>query len=202
MAGRLGENIQREWDAEPDAGKLWDALQCLRQNQAIGVALLTDLADGGSALAMMHLGHFYVRHDDPSQLLLGEQWLKKSAECGSIEGRLQLAVHYERQKDWANALSEFKDLATLGYSPAMYALGALLYCDDFADRSVTDAIHYLKMAKRAGHLPAMALLSRIYGKESYGLVGKIASHCYCLAKIPALAWYLMRYPNSDRLRRG
>lgn len=202
MARPLGENIQQEWDAEPLAGELWDALEAKKEDRATGLAMLTNLASGGSALAMTYLGHDYANGDIPSDLSTGEMWLKRSAEAGSIEGRLQLAVHYQRQERWVEAETELKILAEQNYSPAMYALGHLLYAGCSGRQSVSEAIRYLKLAKAAGHIPATGLLSWIYRKEKLGLGGRIMSHWYFAAKIPSAIWYLWNYPNSDKLRRG
>jgi TPR repeat protein len=200
MTNRLGENIQREWDEEPFAGELWDALQVRKQDRAEGITLLTDLAGRGSVLAMMYLGHAQVRGEDQDQVALGEQWLIKSAAGGSIEGRFQLAQHYKRQKEGRRALAELKALASQGYAPAMYDLGLLLSRSELVDKSVPDAVGYLKMAISAGHLPSMGLLSRIYRKEKFGIGGRLASHWLCLTKLPAVIRLMSRYPSSDRLR--
>ncbi|MDB5712713.1 MAG: hypothetical protein JWO15_110 [Sphingomonadales bacterium] len=197
MTLRMGENISREWDAEPLAGELWEALQAMKQNRDAG--MLT-LAENGSGLAMMYLGHAYASSDDQAEMELGQQWLIRSADKGSTEGRYQLAHHYFRQRNWIKALPVLKGLAESGYSPAMYALGSVLYRGDLCNRSVGEAVRYLKMAKDAGHLPSVGLLSRIYRNEKYGLGGRVASHWLCLAKIPAIAWYVWHYPSSDRLR--
>lgn len=200
MASRLGENMQREWDSESLAVELWEAQQALKQDRDRGIAMLTDVAEHGSALAMMYLGHAYVSSDDHDQWALGETWLIKSAEAGSIEGRFQLALHYQRRDVWDKALAELKTLTEMGYSPAIYYLGRALYRGELGYRSVPQAVDYLEMAKDAGHLPSMAMLSLIYRKEKYGLAGRLASHWLCLTKIPALVRCMLRYPNSDRLR--
>ncbi|MCG7347878.1 hypothetical protein [Sphingomonas sp. ACRSK] len=202
MTSPLGENIQREWDNEPLSDELWDALEAKKSNQATGLAMLTDLASGGSALAMMYLGHACVTDNGQASLVLGEEWLKRSADAGSIEGRLQLAVHYQRQERWTDAEAELRALVAQDYAPGMYALGHLLYARHSGQKSVSEAIRYLKLAKAAGHLPATGLLSWIYRKEKFGLRGRVISHWHCAAKIPSAIWYLWRYPNSDRLRRG
>lgn len=197
---KMGENIQREWDKEPLAGELWDALQTRKQDWIEGIAKLTYLADGGSALAMMHLGHDYVSSGDDEQAMLGEEWLIKSAKAGSIEGRLQLSHYYERRKNWEKALAELKALAEQAYSPAMYYLARLLNGGELGYKAVPEAVVHLKAAISAGHLPSMALLSQIYRKEKFGIAEKIASHWLCLMKIPAFVRCLWTYPNSDRLR--
>jgi len=200
MTTRLGENIEREWDEEPFGGELWEALQARKEDEGKGTAMLTDLARRGSVLAMMYLGHAYVSSGDRDQMAQGEEWLIQSAEGGSIEGRLQLAQHYQRQKAWDKALAELKILVDGGYSPAMYYMGRLLYKGDLGYKAVPEAVYHLKMAIDAGHLPSMALLSLIYRKEKYGLVGRITSHWLCLTKIPAFVRCMWSHPSSDRLR--
>ena len=200
MTSKLGENMQREWDEEPLRRELWEALQARKQDHGAEIAMLTDLAGRGSALAMMYLGHAYASSGDHEQEVQGEEWLIRSAKEGSIEGRFQLAQHYKRQKAWEKARAELEALAAQGYSPAMYDMGLLLYGGDLGYKAVPEAIHYLKMAINAGHLPSMALLSRIYRKEKFGFRGRIASHWLCLAKIPAFVRCMRSYPSSDRLR--
>jgi TPR repeat protein len=171
-----------------------------KQEHDVGVAKLADLAAHGSALAMMYLGHDYVSSGDHERAKLGEEWLIKSAEAGSIEGRLQLAHYYERQASWEKALAELEVLAEQGYSPAMYHLARLLYGGELGHSAVSEAMAHLRTAISAGHLPSMGLLSQIYRKEKLGLAGRIASHWLCLTKIPALVRCMWSYPNSDRLR--
>lgn len=202
MSEKVGENIQREWDEDPFPGELWDGLQALKQDRGAGIAKLTELALRGSTLAMMYLGHAHTSAAARTELEsgLGKAWLIKSAEGGSIEGRYQLADHYVRQGDGDSAVSELKNLAEQGYAPAMYRLGGILYRGELVDRDVPGAVHYLEMAKQAGHLPAMGFLSWIYRKEDFGIAGRLASHWNCLVKIPVGFWYIFRYPNSDRMR--
>ena len=196
----MGENIQREWDDEPLRVELWEALQAIKNDRDVGIAQLTGLANRGSALAMMHLGHTLVGSENNDQSKQGEAWLIKSASGRSIEGRLQLAHHYERQQSWGKALAELKILAGEGYSPAMYYLARLLYGGELGYRAVPEAVEHLKMGINAGHLPSMALLSQIYRKEKLGFSRRVASHWLCLTKVPAFVRCMWSYPNSDRLR--
>jgi TPR repeat protein len=138
----MGENIQREWDEEPLAVELWEALQARKIDRDNGIAMLTKLAGRGSALAMMYLGQAYVSNDDRDEAALGEEWLVRSAEDGSIEGRLQLAHHYERQGAWEKAQLELEILARQGYSPAMHYLGRLFYWGDRGYRDVPKSVAY------------------------------------------------------------
>ncbi|MEG3155720.1 tetratricopeptide repeat protein [Sphingomonas sp. RB1R13] len=196
----MGENIEREWDQEPLQSDLWNALQTRKQNNGEGTAMLTDLTSRGSVLSMMYLGHAHVSSGDSDQRAQGEELLIRSANGGSIEGRFQLALHYQLQQDYIKVVVELKVLADQGYSPAMYYLGRLLYSGDLGYKAIPEAVGYLRMAIDAGHLPSMALLSLIYRKEKFGLAGRIASHWLCLTKIPAFVRCMWSYPSSDRLR--
>ena len=200
MAAKLGENFQGEWDEEPFPDALWDGIEALDQDRAAGIEMMTSLAERGSALAMMYLGHALSEDGDRDDAASAEMWLTRSAEAGSIEGRYQLAWHYLTVGNRPAARAEFETLAARGYAPAMYNLGQFLFRGQLFDRDVAEAVKYLKMAAAAGHIPAMGYLSWIYRKEKFGISGRIASHWLCLTKIPAAIWYLTRYPNSDRLR--
>lgn len=200
MATRMGENIQREWDNEPLARELWEALRVRKEDRLKGAALLTELASQGSTLAMMYLGDLYIRGSNREEIEEGEKWLIRSADGGSIEGRYQLARHYCEERSWNEARAELQALAVAGYSPAMYALAQLLHRGDFGYKAVQDAIEYLRSAIAAGHLPSIALLSKIYRKEKFGLRVRMAAHWLCVTRIPALLKCTLSYPNSDRIR--
>jgi hypothetical protein len=86
MTSKLGENMQREWDEEPLAVQLWEALQARKIDRDNGIAMLTNLAGRGSTLAMMYLGHAYVKGDDRDQAVQGEDWLRRSAQGGRSKG--------------------------------------------------------------------------------------------------------------------
>lgn len=196
----MGENIQREWDEEPLAVELWEALQALKVDRDNGIAMLTKLASRGSALAMMYLGHAYVSNDDRDEAALDEEWLVRSAEDGSIEGRLQLALHYERQGAWEKAQLQLEILARQGYSPAMHYLGRLFYWGDRGYRDVPKSVAYLKMAIDAGDMPSIPMLRQIYREQKFGIGDRIAAHWLLLTKFPTLLRCVRTYPNSDRLR--
>ena len=200
MGARLGENMQREWAQEPRASDLWGALDLLDEDRSSGISMLTDLSMTGSALAMMYLGETLSREEGESTRDLAEHWLQKSAKAGSIEGRFQLATHYERFAAGQKAVEEHKKLAEDGYAPAMYLLGTIFYSGTLVDRDIHKAVKFFEQAKNAGHLPAMGYLSWIYRSVGFGWKGKFRAHWNCLTKIPAVIWFVTRYPHSDRMR--
>ena len=200
MRKKLGENLEREWAKEAFPQELWNAARTLRTSRLWGLNELSKLAAQGSPLAMMYLGHALVKSGSESDVKTGCTWLMKSAEAGSIEGRLQLAIHYKQQAEGERAQSELSALVAQGYTPAMYLLASILYDGKIVERDLTQAIHLLKTACSAGHLPSHAFLSSIYRKERVGFIAKLRSYWLCLAKIPAFIWYLWRHPNSDCMR--
>lgn len=197
---KLGENLQREWDNEPKGVELWDALKLFDTDSDAGIVTLTELADGGSALAMMYLGCKLLNNAVPSQKDESLQWLKAAVENGSVEAGLQLAAYYLSVKQGQLAVEVYEKLAEAGSAPAMYRLGQLYYFWGLVERDVAKSVAYLEKAKAAGHIPAMGSLARIYLNEDFGIKGRVAAHWNCLTKIPAAIWYLTRYPESDRLR--
>ncbi|WP_428685234.1 tetratricopeptide repeat protein [Sphingopyxis sp.] len=200
MGATLGENLQREWDQEPQAPDLWEALKLIDEDRASGISKLTELSATGSALAMMYMGEILSREEGESSSDVAERWLLRSAEAGSIEGRFQLATHYERVRAGQRAIEEHKKLAEVGYAPAMYLLGSIFYSGTLVDRDIHKAVKFFEQAKNAGHLPAMGYLSWIYRSESFGWKSKLRAHWNCLVKIPAVIWFVARHPHSDRMR--
>ena len=98
----MGENIQREWDADPRATELWDALQLCEQDQQNSLSTLTAIAEDGSPLAMMYLGVNYSRSGIEDQ---AERWLRRSADAGSIKAEFNLP---RISKGWARAKRPWK----------------------------------------------------------------------------------------------
>lgn len=99
MGDRLGENIQREWDEDPQAPELWDALRLFKDDPATALARLTALADSGSALAMVYLGWCHYkgrwRAQDPPQAL---QWLTTAERAGHLHAGHWLSRIYRKDE--------------------------------------------------------------------------------------------------------
>jgi len=199
---KLGESIQQEWDADPCRQELWNALQLFDNAPHAAIAALTGLAAQGSGLAMMYLGEAYLkgRGGIESDRMLGEQWLVRSAEHGSIEGRYGLAIHYEGSGRPESARNELTKLADRGYSPAMFRLGYGFYKGKWGGKDIAQAQHFLGMAQRAGHLPGAIWLNRIDIVESLGLARKVSGIWGWLKLAPLVFRYVSNYPTSDRLR--
>jgi TPR repeat protein len=202
MAYKLGENIQREWNEEPQRVELWNALQLFETDPELAIEKLTKLGENGSALAMMYLGAAYVhgRGGIDCDFTLGEQWLSRSAEHGSIEGGFILGMHCWCEGDFSRAETELTKLCGRGYSPAMYRLGLFFFTGAAGEKDQSKGLHYLRMAEQAGHLHARHWLSNIYLKQNFGLLKKAEGVWKRIVMLVPFVRYMVAYPTSDRMR--
>ncbi len=197
MAVKLGENLQNEWDSDPNADLVWDAIQLRKVDPEAGLKSLIEHSEQGSTLAMIYLVR-ELKSDNAQDDV--EHWLSEAADKGSLEACFQLAVHYHSKKNGEAAVERYKQAAGKGYAPAMYYLGMLHYHGIFVGRDVATALDYFERAKTKGHIPSMGYLAWIYRKEGFGLKGRLLAHWNCAAKIPSGVWHLIKFPNSDRIR--
>lgn len=203
MPYRLGENLEREWASDPNANELWLAAGGLDASPSTCRNSLEELAERGSALAMMHLGDalVYGRGGFALDLDEGEKWLLRSAEGGSVEGRFRLANFYVRQKRDREALAHWVTLADWGYSPAIFYLG---YCNYYGllglEVNLREAIHFWRLAHRSGHFHAGIWLAHTYETDCPRLRKKLAGFWIRTKLCIPFVWYWLRYPTSDRLR--
>lgn len=196
----LGENLNREWDEEPHAPELWDALQAIKSDPRRGLAMLTHLAESGSSLAMMYLGRVFLRgkHGFRMDQDLGENWLRRSAAAGSIEAAYDLALELLKIGKPDEGIAELRRLSDLKYSPALAALGLEYENGGFVEKDLNRALFYYRLAEKEGHLIAsnqicFILMRRQMGPLSWlhGMVKKAKLFIpFVLAKV--------KHPHSDR----
>lgn len=202
MTSIQGENLAREWEEEQRAPELWDVLQTIRTNTEAGLEGLSKLAEAGSALSMMYLGDTYLhgRFQVQEDHDLGEQWLRRSTEVGSIEGAFLLAYHLMHSGRADSAVEIYERLANLNYSPAQFVLGWHYLNGKFIAKDLERSFFYLKQADGNGHLHAGRWISHVLMSES----GNPLSWVRGLVKRIVLTIPFVRmkvaYPGSDRLR--
>ena len=56
----LGENLRKEWDAEPQASDLLNALYIGETDPTAAMELMKEFAAKGSSLSMFYLGEYYM----------------------------------------------------------------------------------------------------------------------------------------------
>ena len=200
---KLGENISREWSEDIQAPELWDALQRVKSEAPAGLRSLERIAYEGSSLAQMYLGHMHIggRHHLPEDVERGEYWLRRSAEGGSIEGAYLLAGYLLRSGRHDEAISRYKRLADLEYSPAMFVLGWQYHQGEAIEKNMDRAIFYFKQAEEKGHFFAAQWLSHIFMRSGMGPLTWLRGATKRIALTIPFVCAMVRYPNSDRLRR-
>lgn len=201
-ASKLGENLTREWSEEPRAAELWDALKLIESQSWAGIELLEQFAESGSSLAMMYLGDVYLnaRYGVCEDRDLGEYWLRRSADAGSIEGAYELAWHFLNSGKSDAALAEYLRLADLKYSPALFVLGWQYYKGTLVERNVEKALDYFRLAEQKGHLHAAHWSSHILMRKQMGPVSWMRGVAKRIALIIPFVRTWVNYPKSDLLR--
>lgn len=200
---KMGENISREWDAEPCRQELWRALQFIKHDAPAGARELESLSKRGSVLSMMYLGHalFIGRYGLERNPVLGEKWLRSSIEYGSIEGLYVLAKLFEDNGRGTEALSLFKQAAERGYPPAMFAVGWRYYFGKDVGRDIIKAHQYFKKAADAGHLYGILWESRTLRECRNNAITWLRNLSIRVPLVFRLTYALGTYPSSDRLRK-
>jgi TPR repeat protein len=200
---KIGENMSREWDEDPCRQELWRALELIEHDAPAGAQELENLSERGSALSMMYLGHalFVGRYGLEKDPVDGEKWLRKSAECGSIEGLYALARLLRDSGRDAEAMGLFKQAAELGYSPAMFGAGWGYYFGLGVDRDIDRAYEYFKKAADAGHLYGIGWESYTFRKRKKNAITWIRNLLIRVPLVFRLIYALITYPSSDRLRK-
>lgn len=200
MPKRMGENIDAEWERDPYAEKVWDALQLIKTDPERGMAALLDLGAKNSSLALMFAGNSYAKGNSiPKDENIAIDLLNRSLDLGSIEGGYILAHLYMEHKRFVEGLDAYRRLVDLEYSPAMYSLG---YYFVFGDPSIRNYENGKKLFERAaslGHFHAKFQFANMLIRRAtlYGFLKGL------FIKITSLIPYLYfrsNYPNSDRLR--
>lgn len=200
---KMGESISREWDDDPLKKDIWHALQLIKNDAFAGAQELQILSKRGSALSMMYLGHafFIGRYGLERDQVLGEDWLRKSIEAGSIEACYVLAKLFQDSGKAGEALNLFKKVAELGYSPAMFAVGQIYYFGQGVDRNVEIAHKYFKKAAAEGHLYGILWESGTLRERRRNAVTWIRNLSIRIPLVFRLTYVLVKYPSSDRLRK-
>jgi TPR repeat protein len=200
---KLGENLIREWNAENLRTELWRALQVIKQDPIVGSQQLEDLSRRGSPLSMMYFGHaiFSGQYGLEEDKTAGELWLKKSVEAGSIEACFGLAKRLQENGRGKEATALLEKAADLRYSPAMFLMGLKYYFGQDVEINKEKSEKYFSESAAEGHLYGLLWFTRLINERRRNILIRFRGLFTRLSIVPRLAWYLLRYPSSDRIRR-
>ena len=197
----MGENIDLEWERDPCADRVWDALQLIKVDPEGGMAALLDLSAQGSPLALMFAGHRY--RDGSNNVQKNEEaafrLLRQSFDLGSIEGGYLLGHMQMANGRPKEGLDTFNRLSDMGYLPAMYVMGYHYVFGDPSIRNERMGEEAFKRAALRGHfwarreLANLMLRRRTIHEFLNGWIMKFAM-------VIPFVYFRLSYPNSDRLR--
>jgi hypothetical protein len=200
----MGENMTLEWERDPHAGLVWDALQLLKTDPEGGISALLDLGARGSPLALMYAASRYANGTDnvPKNERMAVKLFQEAFDLGSFEAGFHLGHMYMASGSFAEGLETYTRLSDMGYAPAMYRLGYEYGYGDPSIRNVEKGEESWKRGARHGHFFAaygignLLLRRRTIRGFVEGWIRKLAS----LRLMPSFVSFRLNYPNSDRLR--
>lgn len=201
-SNNLGENLSREWDDEPLGEKLWDALQLIEHDNSAGLEEIQNLAERGSVLSMMYLGHalYSGRYGLQKDMKQGELWLKKAADLGSIEACYGLAKRLQEAGRGEDSIKFFRQAAERGYPPAMFLMGLFYYEGRNVEKNLEVARSYFQRAQDAGHVWSAMWVARLLSRHSRNSISWIRSLLIRIRTAIRMADLRRNYPSSDKLR--
>jgi|GEM_PF-6976274 len=182
-------------------GDLARALQLQSDgDSAAARRLLSELAEGGDALAQYNLGALLAA-DDPA---LAARWYARAARGGEARAAHNLGHLYLAgdglPRDLAAAREAFARGAELGLAAARYNLGVLRESGIGGDPDPAAAQADYRVAAAAGHAPAALQLARSLAVQSGGVAQLRALHW--LAAAGDVARGRADAALRQRLRRG
>jgi len=197
----MGENITLEWEGDPYAHFVWDALRLLEVDSEKGMSALLDLGAQGSSLALMFAGHRYahginnVSKNEETAIRL----LRQSFDLGSIEGGYLLGFQQMANGRLKEGLDTYNRLSDLGYMPAMYVIGYHYVLGDPSIRNTEKGAEFFKRAAHCGHLWARRERANLMiGRKT--IHGFVIGWIMKIASVIPFVYFRLSYPNSDRLR--
>jgi len=189
------------WEREPDQARLNRAAALLVTSPAQALTELQELAENGSVLSMVYLGHaFRNGTGTPIDLGKSEQWYRRAADAGSALAAGILGAYYFDIKQYARAEEFFKMSADRGYLPGMFRLATLYLDEAVIDPQPQKARELLERASALGHAVAKRRLAGLLARGGFGLVQRIRGYWLMLSSFKDYLWITAVDPESDRLR--
>lgn len=189
------------WAAEPDLDDFRRALDVARTDQSKALNMFEQLAERGSLQSMIQLGFVYSRRDkgfwDPGR---AEYWLSRARDAGSVYGSYYLGLLYRSEKNYDNAIQEFRRGVEEGFTPAMVRLGDMYLKGDGVEVDIATARDLLDRAATLGHVHGRALLANMMVSGKLGIKSALKG----LVAGPSVAVHSLKValtePDSDLLR--
>lgn len=149
------------WCSESELPALNRAMKLRKSNPTKALESFVHLADAGSTMSMLYIGHAYQDgYGIAKDLTVAEGWYRRAADAGNAIGHYALGRLYLKEKRFDDAKKAFRLGAARGYPPAINYLGRM-YFFGWGDRDVAKAKGYLEDASSRGNLAARRLLAHL-----------------------------------------
>jgi uncharacterized protein len=117
------------WDSEPDLTQLGHAYALMRVDPQAALVELHRLADRGSVMSMMYIGHANSKGIGTQiDLPQAAAWYRRAADRGSLFALYKVGRIYWDMGNYPKAVEAFNEGATRNDAPSMHMLG-LMYLE-------------------------------------------------------------------------
>lgn len=132
--------------------------------------MLERLADRGSPMSMVYLGHAHeVGKGLPIDNNEAEKWYRHAAESGSVFAYYCLGRLFLREKRYDDARTAFELAEADGDAPSIYYLGEIYRRGWGVERDLERAKKYFTRAAANGHLVSRGALAVMREREKSGI---------------------------------
>jgi TPR repeat protein len=178
------------------------ALEVYENTPADAVPQLSYLADSGSPMGMIFLGHAYQAGTGvPKDPSVAESWYRRAADLGSVLGLHELGSLYIEQERYAEAKEAFRFASAAGYAPATYHLGRMYRLGLGVEKDIRKTKTLWEDASANGHVFAERHLATLFIQthvSTHELLWGIFLIARSIVRLVAALW--REGLGSDRLR--
>jgi TPR repeat protein len=161
--------MESKWANEPDAAALYESHRKLKTDPVESIREFEALADRGSLMSMVYVGHAYRRGKGVSKdLARAEAWFRRAYEGRSLEGLRHLGITWAEMGRTEEAEAIFQEGVSQDYSPVMHRL-AKLYLKSTDPHRQKMAIPVLERGTKLGHVFAKRTLAGLMITGRMGL---------------------------------
>lgn len=161
--------IEDLWAGETNIDETRHAYELLQRDSARAVVRLAALANSGSLMSMVYLGHAYATGKAPTvDQAEAEYWFRRASDGGSLLGLYFLGKLQFSQNRYSEAQKAFEVSANGGNPLAMATLGRMYLNGVGLPKDVHAAKKLLTSAAGQGHLIAKSDLSLSFLRGDFG----------------------------------
>jgi len=173
----------------------------LRTAPEQAIAELQALAQNGSVLSMVYLGHAFRNGTGTAvDLQKSDEWYRLATERGSALAPGILGAYYYDTGQYSLAETYFKISAERNYLPAVFRIGKFYLDAPTGDRQLVKARDYLEQATAGGHVVAKRVLGGLLIQGNFGLSQRLRGAWLVASALKDILVVTATDPESDRLR--